>query len=194
MCPNYCIGGIRGCSVGYDRDGMSISPLPTPLHELGGRRFSFYPPILNLSHNEWIYRRATWSEVIVANTQSGEEVCIPRMFLGEVSIVDHPVVIVGLVRELEWKAGVITPHRRPVIELPVAVNENRTVAASSSPRPLRVASVVNIRLEPPSEARAGRKIAVAAILGALAWLIAAGIVRQMHTNPRTDYAWPRGSR
>src|SRR3954452_9108218 len=98
---------------------MPISPLPTPLQQLGGRRFSFYPPILNVERNEWIYRRASWAEFVVVNTGSGEEACIPRMFLGDVSLADSvgvPAVIVGLKRELEWKAGIVSPRRRLVIE------------------------------------------------------------------------------
>ena len=64
---------------------MSIAPLPTPLHDLGGRRFSFYPPIRNVNHNEWLYRRANWSECVVVNARTGEELGIPRVFLGDVS-------------------------------------------------------------------------------------------------------------
>ena len=126
---------------------MSIAPLPTPLQHLGGRRFSFYPPIRNLQPNEWLYRRATWSECIVMNARSGEEVCIPRMFLGEVSGVDEAVMIVGLNRELEWRAGAIIPQERRVIELPVAVNDSRARVFFSIPGP-HLAPVINIRLEP----------------------------------------------
>jgi len=163
---------------------MSISPLPTPLQQLGARRFSFYPPILNVEHNEWVFRRASWSDIVAVNTRSGEEACIPRMFLGEVSIIDHPVVIVGLVRELEWNQGAVAPHRRPVIELPVAVNDNRV----SVSHPHRLAPVVNIRLEAPHESRKGKKIAVAAMLGAMACLIAADLIRQMQTHQRSEYS------
>src|ERR1700685_2996715 len=102
---------------------MSIAPLPTPLQHLGGRRFSFYPPIRNLEPNEWLYRRATWSECVVVNTRSGEEIWVPRIFLGEVSRIDEPVMIVGLNRELECRSGAIIPRQRRVIELPVVLNE-----------------------------------------------------------------------
>src|ERR1700710_160414 len=97
---------------------MSIAPLDTPLQHLGGRRFSFYTPIRNLEPNEWLYRRATWSECVVANAQSGEEVWIPRIFLGEVSRMDEQVMIVGLNHELECRRGVIIPRERRVIEFP----------------------------------------------------------------------------
>src|SRR5271167_3740948 len=138
---------------------MSIAPLPTPLQHLGGRRFSFYPPIRNLEPNEWLYRRATWAECVVVNARSGEEVWVPRIFLGEVSRIDEAVMIVGLNRELEWRRGVIIPLERRVIEFPGAVNDARSV-----PRSTHLAPVINIRLEPKRETRAWKWIGVAAVL------------------------------
>lgn len=161
---------------------MPISPLPTPLQNLGGRRFSFYPPIRNIEHNEWLYRRSTWAESVVVNMLSGDEVCIPRMFIGEVSITEDPVIIVGLTRELEWNAGVVVPHQRRVIELPVAVNDGRPAPA----RPARPAQVVNIRLEPRREFAAGKWIGVVFALGAVAFTIVASVARQAQTHMHTD--------
>jgi len=40
------------CAIRLHEGEMSIAPLPTPLQHLGGRRFSFYPPIRNLEPNE----------------------------------------------------------------------------------------------------------------------------------------------
>src|SRR5215470_3609092 len=97
---------------------MSIPPIPPPLESLGRRPFSFYPPVLNVDHNEWIFQKATWSEILVVNAKTGQEVWVPRRFLGEVSRVDEPVMIVGLKRELEYKAGSLWPHERKIIELP----------------------------------------------------------------------------
>jgi hypothetical protein len=155
---------------------MQISPLPTPFPLQRGRRFSFYPPIRDIPHNEWIYRRATWSEFVAVNARSGEEACIPRMFLAEVSPIDEPIVIVGLKRELEWKEGAVACHRRPVIELPVAVNDTRAAAPAPTGH---LAPVVNIRLEP----RPVRKIGVAAMLGAVACLLAVDFAVQIHQRP-----------
>ena len=161
---------------------MSIAPLPTPLQHLGGRRFSFYPPIRNLVEpNEWLYRRATWSECVVVNTRSGEEVWVPRIFLGEVSRIDELVMIVGLNRQLEWRAGKIIPLERRVIEFPVAVNGSLT-----PPRSGQLAPVINIRLEPKPEARAWKWIGVAAILGAVAFTIVADVARQTPWRQRAD--------
>ena len=161
---------------------MPIAPLPTPLQDLGGRRFSFYPPIRNIEHNEWMYRRSTWSESVVVNMRSGEELGIPRTFIGEVSSVDDPVVIVGLTKELEWKEGLVIPHQRRVIELPVAVNDGRPAPA----RPSRPAQVVNIRLEPKRDFPARKWVGVVFALGAVAFTIVASVARQSQTHLRSD--------
>ena len=68
-----------------------------------GRAFSFYPAIRNVEYNEWVYKRETWSEILVSNSKTGEEVWIPRHFVGRISTADEPVLIVGLKRELELK-------------------------------------------------------------------------------------------
>jgi hypothetical protein len=161
---------------------MSIAPLPTPLQHLGGRRFSFYPPIRNLEPNEWLYRRATWSECVVVNTRSGEEVWVPRAFLGEVSRIDEAVMTVGLNRELEWRSGAIIPRQRAVIEFPIAVNDSGITA----PRSQHLAPVINIRLEPKPEARAWKWIGVAAVLGAVAFTIFGDVTRQAQLHQRAD--------
>ncbi len=90
---------------------MSLPPI-SPLEHLGNRPFSLYPPILNIEHNEWFFRRGTWSEILVVNSRDGQEIWIPRRFLGEISQIEDPVVIVGLVKELEYKAGAVWPHGR----------------------------------------------------------------------------------
>ena len=73
---------------------MSVPPIASPLSQLGRAPFSFYPPIVGVEHNEWIFRRATWNEIEVINTKTSQELAIPRHFVGEVSLVGEPVVIV----------------------------------------------------------------------------------------------------
>ncbi len=119
--------------------------------------------------------------VVVVNTQTGEEALIPRACVGEISIIDHPVVIVGLRRELEWREGAVYPHRRPVIEFPLAVNDGPTPA----PHPGRRAPVVNIRLEPGAGKRRKVKVATAIMLGAIGCLILADLAREQQV-------WQRG--
>lgn len=124
---------------------MASPPILPALGHLAGRPFSFYPAIRGIEQNEWVFRKATWSEMLVVNHKSGEEISIPRRLVGEVSIVDDPVVIVGLLHELEYREGAVWPCQRRVIEMPVAVGESRPAAAEPRSTP---APVVGIRLEP----------------------------------------------
>src|ERR1700761_5083529 len=126
---------------------MASPPIPPSLEHLAARPFSFYPPIVNLEHNEWLFRKATWSEIQVVNCRSAEEVWIPRRFVGEVSRVDDPVLIVGLNRELELKGGLIVPFQRRIIEMPLAVNAPIPSRGAGEERS-QPAPVVGIRLEP----------------------------------------------
>lgn len=112
---------------------MASPPIPPLLGHLSARPFSFYPPILHIEHNEWIFRKATWHDLVVVNHKSGLEVSIPRSFVGEISLIDHPVVIVGLNRELEYKDGAVSPYQRRVIEMPIAVGEARPHAGTPAP-------------------------------------------------------------
>ena len=70
---------------------MASPPIPPQLDHLITRPFSFYPPIIGIEHNEWLYRKASWSEILVVNCKSGEEIWISRRYIGEVSRVDDPV-------------------------------------------------------------------------------------------------------
>ncbi|MCP5114105.1 MAG: hypothetical protein GY953_25015, partial [bacterium] len=125
--------------------------MSTPeLESFSGRPFSFYPPVLNIEHNEWTYEKGTWSEILVHNTKTAEDIWVPRRFLGEISRVDEPVMIVGLKAELEYKGGSVWPHKRRIIQMPRASKRPR--AASGAERPQRPA--------PPAsgESAAERKI------------------------------------
>ena len=84
---------------------------------------------MGIEHNEWLYRKANWSEILVVNCRSGAELWIPRSFVGEVARVEDPVLIVGLTRELEYKGGMVVPFQRRVIEMPVAVGGQALTAA-----------------------------------------------------------------
>ena len=100
---------------------MASPPIPPQLEHLVTRPFSFYPPIVGIEHNEWLYRKANWSEILVVNCRSGTEIWISRRFVGEVARVEDPVLIVGLVRELEYKSGMIVPYQRRVILVALSV-------------------------------------------------------------------------
>ncbi|MBC8168076.1 MAG: hypothetical protein H7Y20_19685 [Bryobacteraceae bacterium] len=143
---------------------MSVPLLPPPYDQLGHRAFSFYPAIVGIEHNEWRLRKATWSEFQVLNTKSEEEIWISRRFLGEISRTEEPVMIVGLNREVELRAGQIVPHVRKVIEMPRAVNDFPRTAAEPPISP--TAPVIGIRLNSGTESRVGRLI-VGVILTAI---------------------------
>jgi hypothetical protein len=165
---------------------MSAPSIPPPIAQLGALPFSFYPAILNIQHNQWIYQSATWSEVMVRNTQSNETVAIPRHYVGEVSSVEAPVTIVGLLTELEYRAGVVLPAKKRVIEMPLAVNDSRP------PRPERTPStpapVVGIRLESRSHSALPR-IAVAGVaLGVAGCVLAISLYRGGLIASRAFYA------
>ena len=163
---------------------MSIPPIPPPIENLGTRPFSFYPAILNVEHNEWLFRKVTWSEILVYNVKAKEEIWIPRRFIGELSRIEDPVVIVGLVKELEYRGGVVLPYQRRIIEMPLAMGERRQMPGQERPEP---APIVGIRLEPGAEGRIGRLILGALMVGVLGTLGLVMVTRERTPTPRTNY-------
>ena len=139
---------------------MPGPPIPASFESLGRRPFSFYPPIVNVEHNEWILRRANWTDFLVINTKTKDELCVPRRFVGEGALIEEPVMIVGLVKELEYRAqeGLVLPHVRRVIEMPRAVN---ATASSRVPGPPRTAPVVGIRIEAEPRSKVWRLLLAA---------------------------------
>lgn len=133
---------------------MSANPIPE-LDGLSGRAFSFYPPILNIEHNEWRLCEATWSEILVHNTKDNQEIWVPRRFLGKVSQVDEPVMIVGLERELEYTAGILRPHERRVISMPKGSASPVAMADEAIPTP---AMLGGARIGDAGESKLGLKI------------------------------------
>jgi hypothetical protein len=144
--------------------------IPTPLEQLGTRPFSFYPSIAGFEHNEWRLRRSATDEFQVVNTKSNEEVWIPRRFLSGVSSIEEPIVIVGLVKELEYQSGVIVPLVRRVIEMPHAVNDIPWRNALPTD-PGHRAPVIAIRLESEPETRKGRTWLARIAAGVLACVV-----------------------
>ncbi|MBV9767971.1 MAG: hypothetical protein JOZ32_00225 [Bryobacterales bacterium] len=154
---------------------MAVPPIPPPLAQLGRRPFSFYPAILKAGHNEWVYGSATWSDVLVRNTKTNEEVSVPRRYVGEISRVDAPVMIVGLLAELECRAGVVWPVERRVIEMPRAVNDApRPRLAQAGPAP---APVVGIRLESGKTSRVGKVLVGGIAVGVAGCVLAITLLR-----------------
>ena len=151
---------------------MPGPPIPASFESLGRRPFSFYPPIVNVEHNEWILCRADWTEFQVINTKTKAELSVPRRFVGEGALVEEPVMIVGLVKELEYLEGVVLPHVRRVIEMPRAVNATAAARGSGlNVDPPRIAPVVGIRIEGKPKSRLLR-----VLIAAVAALVLVGVV------------------
>jgi len=143
---------------------MPGPPIPASFENLRHRPFSFYPPIVNVEHNEWILRRANWTDFQVINTKTRVELCVPRRFVGEGALVEEPVMIVGLAKELEYREGVVLPHVRRVIEMPRAVNAGVGAPVMGPPRS---APVVGIRIEAAPGTRVWRLVVAAVAAGVL---------------------------
>jgi hypothetical protein len=159
--------------------------MPTPsIDTLKDRPFSFYPPIVNIEHNEWRYRKSTWAEVLVKNSRTSEEIWISRQYLGEISRIDEPVVIVGLVKELEYKGGAIWPYQRRVISMPVAVGG--PLMTAEGPRPAGPEPAKG-RSESATDTRILKLVGVALGVMVVAYFLMANVVREGVLRPSVNY-------
>jgi hypothetical protein len=163
---------------------MASPPIPPPLEHLATRPFSFYTPLLNIEHNEWLFRKATWSEILVVNCKSAAEIWIPRRFMGEVSRIDDPVLIVGLTRELEYKGGAVWPYQRRVIEMPLAVGGFPLPPGEANADRGGPAPIVGIRLE-SSDRRIFKLIGGALAFAILLYVLAVNLNRVGEIRQRT---------
>jgi len=164
--------------------------IPTPLEQLGHRPFSFYPAIQNIQHNEWQFRRAHADEIQVVNTKSLEELWIPRRFLSGVSSSEEPVVIVGLLKELEFREGVVVPHVRRVIEMPRAVPRAVNDVPRpwlTAPEPGQLAPVVGIRVESSPEFQKSRKLLGSVAIGILVCIVGMVVFRDATAGSRARF-------
>jgi hypothetical protein len=125
---------------------------------------------VNVEHNEWILRRANWTEFQVINTKTRAELCVPRRFVGE------GAMVVGLVKELEYSEGMVLPHIRRVIEMPRAVNASAPARVIG---PTRIAPVVGIRIEARPGSRVVRMLVAAAAMGFLICVAVAILVQSV---------------
>src|ERR1019366_1134139 len=155
---------------------MASPPIPPQLDHLITRPFSFYPPIIGIEHNEWLYKKASWSEILVVNCKNAEEIWISRRYIGEVSRVDDPVLIVGLSRELEYQRGMVVPFQRRGIEMPVAVG-GRPAAAREGERPAP-GLIVGIRMASAQDKRMFKLIGAAVTVAILLYVLAVRLSRQ----------------
>jgi hypothetical protein len=171
---------------------MASTPVPPHIDDLGQRKFSFYPPIVNIEHNHWTYLRGNWSEILVKNTKSELEIWIPRSYLGEVSKVEEPVMILGLKRELEYKSGSIWPHTRRVLPMPAA-----PTVAKGGPAPEEASSQKKSAIQETlsalkssssgTESGLGKMIGMALLIGILITVAAITVLRLRTTGGTVEY-------
>lgn len=155
---------------------MAAPPVPPGFDALARRPFAFFPPILNVEHNEWLFRKANWSEALVVNSKSGVEIWIPRRLIGEVSQVDQPVMIVGLLKELEYKAGTVWPHERRILEMPRVPEPAHEPGAPEPAKPAR-ARLLGMSTASSTESRIGRLIGGVLLVAFAAGLLLTLILR-----------------
>jgi hypothetical protein len=157
---------------------IPVAPSPPALAAAGARPFSFHPPIANIAPNDWIYIRCTWAEVLVANESTGEEIAIPRHWIGGLRGGDESGLGVELLARLEYSEGVVRREDRRLIVMP-------TASAEAAERQGR-AAVVPIRLEGRLRSRPARIAAAALAIGLagcvlLAYLYRGEIVESRHS-------------
>ena len=147
---------------------MSAPLVPSPLDYIGHRRFALYPAIGNTEPNEWLLGTASWSEVQVVNSCTGDQMWIPRQYIGGVSDRYDSVLVVELTKELEWKSGALEPRVKRVIEMPQSASEDRPRRFEEfGPRTPGPASVVAIRTPGRKDERMNKPV-VRLGVGALA--------------------------
>jgi hypothetical protein len=149
---------------------MSAPLVPSPLDYIGLRRFLFYPPIRNAEPNEWLLGSGSWFEVQVVNSRTGNELWIPRQYIGAVSETDGPLLTVGLTKELEYRSGLLEPRIKRVIEMPAQALKDDSHRPHSGPAP-----VVGIRLENQEGSHINRAMATLMIGAIAVCLLAAAI-------------------
>lgn len=151
-----------------------LAPLmPSPLDYVGRRRFAFYPSIRSYEPNEWVLGSASWSEVQVVNSYTGRRLWISRQYIGAVSDTHGPLLIVGLTKELEYRAGALGPRIKRVIEMP-RLPDLDLENADAPHRASGPAPVIGIRLEPREDSPMNKALVTLGI-GALLSLVAAVI-------------------
>jgi hypothetical protein len=126
---------------------MSAPLVPSPLDYVGLRKFLLYPPISNISPNEWLRGKSSWSGAQFVNAITGQDVWVPWRSICGVS--DRPglQLVVELKDELEYRDGAVSPRVKCVIPLPVT-HQDKTPVKRKRGRRKGPAAVVGIRIEP----------------------------------------------
>ncbi len=183
---------------------MSVQLIPAPLPELSRTRFAFEPPISGAGYNQWVLRRASWTELTATNTKTGREVTISRRWVVGIrfaDVADHPGIslaeqhhldaTVNLNQELELTAGRVVPLRRRVLEMPSPVSRILTDKANLE-RAYRgedwKAPVVAIRVESETSSRLRKLLKGSIAVGFVALIALFGFTRNAHFSERLGLA------
>lgn len=167
---------------------MASSPVGPQLEQLGDRRFSFYPPIIGVEHNEWTFGEANWSEISVRNVKSNEEIWIPRTYIGDVSKVEEPMMIVGLRRELEYKGGMLSPHSRRVLTMPGNPVASAPRVHGEQPQAESGLSIkAALRSAGGPEGRVGKMLVLALLAGLALMVIGVTVLRFRSTGGAIEF-------
>jgi hypothetical protein len=152
---------------------MGSAPLGQPFDHMAERCFSFFPPIVGMEHNEWELRQVNWSEVLVSNKVTSQELWIPRRYFGQASMIDDPVLIVGLTRELEFAGGMLRPFKQRLIKMPATP---APLPADAKAERAVAHEMMHVRSE-TSDKRAFHLIGIAVGLALLVWVVGAAALR-----------------
>ena len=157
---------------------MSAPLVPSPLDYVGHRRFALYPAIGNVDPNEWLLGASSWAEVQVVNVHTGRPMWIPRQYIGGVSDRYDSVLVVELTKELEYRAGVLQPRVKRVIEMPQGGCEQRPTLFEPAARQTGPAEVIAIRSHGPEDSRMNKAV-VRLGVGALAVYLLAQLISSL---------------
>ena len=160
----------------------------------------FEPPISGAGHNQWVLRRASWTELTATNTKTGREVTISRRWVVGIRFADtaehagidlvrhHSLdATVTLNQELELTAGRVVPLRRRVLEMPHPASRVPTDKADLE-RARRgedwQAPIVAIRVESETSSRLRKLLKGSVAVGFVALIALVGFTRNAHLGQR----------
>lgn len=152
---------------------MAPTPLEQPFDHMAARSFSFFPPIVGIEHNEWLLRQVNWSEVLVANQGTEQELWIPRRYFGAASMIEDPVLIVGLTRELEYQGGMLRPFKQRMLKMPAG---QPRAEAKPGENKATASAMMHVRSE-SSDTRAIKLIGLVIGCALLIWVVGAAALR-----------------
>ncbi len=111
----------------------------------------------------------------MVNAATGGELWIPRQYVGAVSDTHGPLLIVGLTKELEYRAGALAPRVKRIIEMPRAEGETESTPVHNPRRFSGPAPVIGIRVENREDSSMNKALVTLGI-GALVMSLLAALI------------------